>query len=58
METHMAFITSNGLTEADTSKTIEASSMTVHYHAIGTGEPVPAACRPSRALSPELFIAC
>ena len=36
----MAFIASNGLTEAGTSKTIEAGGMTVHYHDIGTGEPV------------------
>ena len=36
----MAFIASNGLTEIGTSKTIEAGGMTVHYHDIGTGEPV------------------
>src|ERR671931_571175 len=36
----MAFIAANGLTEAGTSKTIEAGGMTVHYHDIGTGEPV------------------
>src|SRR5258705_4211846 len=36
----MAFITSNGLTESATSKTVEAGGMTVHYHDIGTGEPV------------------
>ena len=36
----MAFIASNGLTETGTSKTIEAGGMTVHYHDIGTGEPV------------------
>jgi len=36
----MAFITSNGLTESATGKTVEAGGMTVHYHDIGTGEPV------------------
>jgi len=36
----MPFIASNGLTEAETSKTIEAGSMMVHYHDIGAGEPV------------------
>ena len=36
----MAFITSNGLTESATSKTVQAGGMTVHYHDIGTGEPV------------------
>ena len=36
----MPFIASNGLTEAETSKTIEAGGMTVHYHDIGQGEPV------------------
>ena len=36
----MAFIASNGLTEAGTSRTVEAGGMTVHYHDIGTGEPV------------------
>src|SRR3989442_3499461 len=36
----MAFITSTGLTEAGTSKTVQAGGMTVHYHDIGTGEPV------------------
>ena len=36
----MAFIASNGLTEAGTTQTIEAGGMTVHYHDIGTGEPV------------------
>jgi 2-hydroxy-6-oxonona-2,4-dienedioate hydrolase len=36
----MPFIASNGLTEAETSKTIEAGGMTVHYHDIGSGEPV------------------
>src|SRR5678815_5728365 len=36
----MAFIASNGLTEAGTSRTIEAGGMTVHYHDVGTGEPV------------------
>ena len=34
----MAFIASNGLTEAGTSKTIKAGGMTVHYHDIGMGE--------------------
>src|SRR2546427_3532095 len=36
----MAFITSNGLTESATSRTVQAGSMTVHYHDIGAGEPV------------------
>jgi pimeloyl-ACP methyl ester carboxylesterase len=36
----MPFIASNGLTEAGTSKTIQAGGMTVHYHDIGSGEPV------------------
>src|SRR5262245_33548779 len=36
----MTFIASNGLTQAGTSKTIEPGGMTVHYHDIGTGEPV------------------
>src|SRR3989442_15681606 len=36
----MAFITSTGLTESATSKTVQAGGMTVHYHDIGTGEPV------------------
>ncbi len=36
----MAFIASNGLTEVGTSKTIQAGGMTIHYHDIGTGEPV------------------
>lgn len=36
----MPFIASNGLTEAATSKTIQAGGMTVHYHDIGSGDPV------------------
>ena len=36
----MAFITSNGLTESETSKTVQAGGMTVHYHDLGAGEPV------------------
>src|SRR5256712_5683647 len=36
----MAFITSNGLTESETSRTAQAGSMTVHYHDIGAGDPV------------------
>jgi pimeloyl-ACP methyl ester carboxylesterase len=36
----MPFIASNGLTEAGTSKTVQAGGMTVHYHDIGAGEPV------------------
>src|SRR5882672_221465 len=36
----MAFITSNGLTESESSRRVEAGGMTVHYHDIGTGEPV------------------
>ena len=33
----MAFVTSSGLTESETSKTVQAAGMTVHYHDIGTG---------------------
>src|SRR2546427_4386090 len=36
----MPFITTSGLTESETSKTVQAGGMTVHYHDIGTGEPV------------------
>ena len=36
----MAFIASNGLTEAGTSKTVEAGGTTIHYHDVGAGEPV------------------
>ena len=36
----MAFITSTGLEESGTGKTIQAGGMTVHYHDIGAGEPV------------------
>ena len=36
----MPFIASNGLTEAGTSKTVQAGGMTVHYHDVGSGEPV------------------
>jgi pimeloyl-ACP methyl ester carboxylesterase len=36
----MPFIASNGLTEAETAKTIETGGMPVHYHDIGSGEPV------------------
>ena len=36
----MPFVASNGLTEAGTSKTIQAGGMPVHYHDIGAGEPV------------------
>src|SRR3981081_4234624 len=36
----MAFITSSGLTESETSRTVQAGGMTVHYHDIGTGDPV------------------
>src|SRR3954471_6980537 len=36
----MPFIASNGLTEAGTGKTIQASGMTVHYHDIGSGDAV------------------
>jgi len=39
-EEDMPFITSNDLTEANTSKTIAAGGMTVHYHDVGEGEPV------------------
>jgi len=36
----MPFIASNGLTEAGTSRRVEAGGMTVHYHDVGQGEPV------------------
>jgi pimeloyl-ACP methyl ester carboxylesterase len=36
----MAFIASNGLTEEERSRTVEAGGMTIHYHDVGTGEPV------------------
>ena len=36
----MPFIASNGLTEAGTSKTVQAGGINVHYHDIGEGEPV------------------
>src|SRR5712664_2133254 len=36
----MAFITSNGLTESETSRTVQAGGMTVHYHDVGAGDPV------------------
>ena len=36
----MAFIASNGLAEAATSRTVEAGGMTVHYHDVGAGQPV------------------
>src|SRR5258707_11006647 len=36
----MAFITSTGLEESATGKTIQAGGMPVHYHDIGDGEPV------------------
>src|SRR6266852_5087184 len=36
----MAFVTSNGLTESETSRTVQAGGMTVHYHDIGIGDPV------------------
>src|SRR5580704_16991572 len=36
----MPFIAPNGLTEAGTSKTIAAGGINVHYHDVGTGEPV------------------
>src|SRR5713226_4247620 len=36
----MAFITSTGLEELATGKTIQAGGMPVHYHDIGDGEPV------------------
>src|SRR5262244_1038753 len=36
----MPFITSSGLTESETSRTIQAGGMPVHYHDIGAGEPV------------------
>src|SRR5499426_2625841 len=36
----MAFVASNGLTEEGTGKTVEAGGMSVHYHDLGSGEPV------------------
>ncbi len=36
----MPFIASNGLTEAGTAKTIAAGGINVHYHDLGSGEPV------------------
>src|SRR5207245_10488878 len=39
-ERETAFSASSGLTEAETSKTVQAGRMTVHYHDIGTGDPV------------------
>ena len=36
----MPFITSSGLTESETSRTVQAGGMTVHYHDIGGGDPV------------------
>src|SRR5262245_4276449 len=36
----MPFIASNGLTEAETSRTVEAGGTTIHYHDVGAGEPV------------------
>jgi 2-hydroxy-6-oxonona-2,4-dienedioate hydrolase len=36
----MPFIASNGVTEAETSKTIAAAGISVHYHELGAGEPV------------------
>src|SRR6266568_2473063 len=35
----MAFITSNGLTESETSRTAQAGGITVHYHDTGAGDP-------------------
>jgi pimeloyl-ACP methyl ester carboxylesterase len=40
MEAPMPFIASNGLTEEGTGKTLSAGGMNVHYHDIGSGEPV------------------
>jgi 2-hydroxy-6-oxonona-2,4-dienedioate hydrolase len=39
-KTSPMFMASNGLTEEGTSKTLQAGGMQVHYHDIGTGEPV------------------
>lgn len=36
----MPFIASNGLTEAGSSRTVQAGGMTVHYHDVGRGDPV------------------
>src|SRR5678816_482932 len=36
----MPFVTTNGLTESETSRTVQAGGMTVHYHDIGRGDPV------------------
>jgi pimeloyl-ACP methyl ester carboxylesterase len=38
-EANMPFVASNGLTEAETSRTIAAGGMTRHYHEMGEGEP-------------------
>lgn len=36
----MPFIAANGLTEEGTSKTVQAGGMKIHYHDIGSGEPI------------------
>jgi len=36
----MPFVTSSGRTESETSRTVQAGGMTVHYHDIGRGDPV------------------
>jgi len=36
----MPFVTPGGLTEEGTSRIVQAGGMTVHYHDVGTGEPV------------------
>jgi len=36
----MAFVTSDGLTEEGTSRTVHAGGMNVHYHDLGAGDPV------------------
>ena len=39
-ERSMPFVTTSGLTESETSRTVQAGGMTVHYHDIGRGDPV------------------
>jgi 2-hydroxy-6-oxonona-2,4-dienedioate hydrolase len=36
----MPFVTSDGRTEADTSRTAQVAGTTVHYHDVGEGEPI------------------
>ena len=36
----MPFIAANGLTEEETSKTVQVGGVNVHFHDIGQGEPI------------------